>query len=53
MWAGIIVILVWVAVGGFRAFGIPRYWMPVLVGAALIALGAILRTLRRRPWHKT
>jgi hypothetical protein len=54
MWAGILVILIWLGVMALRALEIPRSWMPAVVGIVLVALGAILRAgQRRRPWRRT
>jgi hypothetical protein len=48
MWAGVLVILIGLAVAASRTLEIPRYWVPVVVGVALVSLGAARRALRRR-----
>ena len=54
MLAGLLVILVGLAVVAVRTFELPRYWTPVAVGAPLLIAGAALRaTQRRGPWRGT
>jgi hypothetical protein len=54
MWAGLLVILIWLGIAAFRALEIPRHWTPLVVGVALLALGAVLWAQRRRePWRRT
>jgi ribose/xylose/arabinose/galactoside ABC-type transport system permease subunit len=41
MFAGLIVMLIGLAVAGATALHIPGYWTPVLVGAVLFLVGAL------------
>jgi hypothetical protein len=46
--AGTIVTLVGLGIALAVTLGIPRHWMPVGVGLALLAAGAVRRALRPR-----
>jgi len=46
MFAGLIVMLIGVAVAAATALHIPGYWTPVLVGAVLFLVGAARRATR-------
>ncbi len=46
MFAGLIVMLIGLAVAGAVALHIPGYWTPVFVGAALFLVGALRRATR-------
>jgi len=48
MFAGLIVMLVGLAVVAMRTFELPGYWTPVVVGAVLFLVGAARRTIRDR-----
>ena len=43
MFAGLIVMLVGLAIAAAAALRLPGYWTPVLVGAALFMVGALRR----------
>jgi hypothetical protein len=47
MLAGLIVLLVGLAVGLAAALRVPGHWMPALVGAALFLVGALRWAIRR------
>ena len=50
MFAGLIVMLVGLAVVVMRTLALPGYWTPVVVGAVLFVIGAARRATRcRRP----
>ncbi len=46
MFAGLIVILVGLAVAAAASLHIPGYWTPVLVGVVLFLVGALRRATR-------
>jgi xanthine/uracil permease len=48
MFAGLIVMLVGLAVVVMRTIQLPGYWTPVVVGAVLFLIGAARRMVRRR-----
>jgi xanthine/uracil permease len=48
MFAGLIVMLVGLAVVVMRTVEIPRYWTPVVVGAVLFLIGAARHAIRDR-----
>jgi hypothetical protein len=41
--AGTILTIIGLAIVVFRTFHIPEYWMPLLVGVALLIVGAVRR----------
>jgi hypothetical protein len=41
--AGTIVTIIGLAIVAFRTLRIPEYWMPLIVGVALLVLGAVRR----------
>jgi hypothetical protein len=43
MMAGLIVTVIGGGIVLFRAFQVPGYWIPLLVGVALLLIGAIRR----------
>jgi uncharacterized membrane protein YiaA len=47
MFAGLIVMLIGLAVAAATALHIPGYWTPVLVGAVLFLVGALRRAAGR------
>ena len=48
MFAGLIVMLVGLAVVVMRSLALPGYWTPVVVGAGLFLIGAAPRATRDR-----
>ena len=48
MFAGLIVMLVGLAVVVMRTLALPGYWTPVVVGAVLFVIGAAQRATRDR-----
>ena len=48
MFAGLIVMLVGLAVVVMRSLALPGYWTPVVVGAVLFLIGAAWRATRVR-----
>lgn len=48
MFAGLIVMLVGLAVVVMRTLALPGYWTPVVVGAVLFLIGAARHTIRDR-----
>ncbi|HEU5323482.1 MAG TPA: hypothetical protein VFX28_21940 [Methylomirabilota bacterium] len=46
--AGVIVTLVGLVIVAIRELGLPRHWVPVLVGVALVVAGLIRRLSSRR-----
>ena len=48
MFAGLIVMLVGLAVVAMRALALPGYWTPVVIGAVLFLIGAARRAVRDR-----
>ena len=48
MFAGLIVMLVGLAVVVMRSLALPGYWTPVVVGAVLFLIGAARRAVRDR-----
>ena len=48
MFAGLIVMLVGLAVVVMRSLALPGYWTPVVVGAVLFLIGAARRATRDR-----
>ena len=48
MFAGLIVMLIGLAVVVMRTVELPPYWTPVIVGAVLFVIGAARRVIRRR-----
>ena len=53
IWAGILVILIGLGIAAFRAFRIPGYWIPVMIGVVLLVVGAWRGQRRRESWHRT
>ncbi len=47
--AGVILTLVGLLIVVVRKLHVPRHWMPVLLGVALIVAGLLLRSWRRPP----
>jgi hypothetical protein len=45
MFAGLIVMLVGLAIVGIRTMQLPGYWTPVVVGAVLFLVGAARRSM--------
>jgi hypothetical protein len=43
LFAGTILTIIGLAIVVFRTFHIPEYWMPLIVGVALLVLGALRR----------
>ena len=48
MFAGLIVMLIGLAVVVMRTVELPPYWTPVVVGAVLFLIGAARRAIRER-----
>ena len=48
MFAGLIVMLIGLAVVLMRSFEVPGHWTPVVVGAVLFVIGAARRAIRAR-----
>ncbi len=43
IFAGVVVLLVGLTIALFKEFNLPRYWIPAVIGAALILTGVVVR----------
>ncbi len=50
--AGAIVFLVGLTIILFKEFNIPRYWIPAVIGLALMLAGVIVHGIRRMCGHQ-
>jgi hypothetical protein len=50
--AGAIVFLVGLAIILFKEFNIPRYWIPAVIGLALMLAGVVVHNIKRGCNHQ-